>query len=77
MTNTSKIKGRIVEMGFTLSSFSDTVNISRPCLRSRINGQTDFRASEIERVCAALKISRTEIGDYFFTNNVPKMETVN
>lgn len=75
MTNTSKLKGRIVEKGYTLASFSEAVNISRPCLRKRINGQVDFKTSEIERVCSTLDISRSEMADYFFTNRVPKMET--
>ncbi len=66
MTNTNKLKGRIAEMGYTLSSFSEAVGISRPCLRKRINGLADFKVSEIERVCAVLKIEKTDIGDYFF-----------
>lgn len=75
MTNTSKLKGRIVEKGYTLVSFSEAVNISRPCLRKRINGEVDFKASEIERVCSVLDISSTEMAEYFFTCGVPKMET--
>lgn len=75
MTNTSKLKGRIVEMGFNLTSFADAVKISRPCLRKRINCLADFKVSEIERVCVVLKIPKAEIQDYFFTHNVPKMET--
>lgn len=75
MTNTAKLKGRIAEMGYSLSSFSKAINISRPCLRKRINGFTDFRASEIENICAVLKITRAEIREYFFTGDVPNMET--
>ena len=76
MTNSNKIKGRIVEMGYTLSNFSDALNISRPCLRKKINGQSDFKVSEIEKICELLKISRSEIGNYFFTQNVPVLETL-
>lgn len=76
MTNTSKLRGRMAEKGFySLSAFSKAVNISRPCLRKRLNGASDFRASEIERVCTVLGIKRDEIGNYFFNVNVPKTET--
>ncbi len=77
MTNSNKLKGRIVEMGYTLSSFSDALNISRPCFRKKVNGQSDFKVSEIERMCELLKISHSEIGNYFFTPCVPVLETRN
>ena len=75
MTNTSKLKGRITEKGYNLTSFSEAVHISRPCLRKRINGLADFKASEIEKICEVLEISRSDMCSYFFTVNVPKMET--
>ena len=75
MTNSNKLKGRMVEMGYNISSFSEALHISRPCLRKKINGQSDFRVSEIEKVCSVLSIPTTEIGVYFFTIDVPKMET--
>lgn len=78
MTNTSKLRGRMAEKGFyTLSAFSKAVNISRPCLRKRLSGLSDFRASEIERVCSVLDISQSEISHYFFTEDVPETETRN
>ena len=75
MTNSNKLKGRITEKGFTLSSFAEAVHISRPCLRKRINGLADFKASEIETICDVLDIPHSEMCSYFFTVNVPKMET--
>ena len=75
MTNTRKLKGKIVEKGYTLLSFAKAVEISPPVLRKRINGAADFRVSEIERVCAVLGIEKAEINDYFFASNVAKTET--
>ena len=75
MTNSLKLKGRITEKGFNLTSFAEAVHISRPALRKRINGQADFKASEIEKICAVLEISRSDMCSYFFTVDVPKMET--
>lgn len=75
MTNSNKLKGRITEKGFTLSSFAEAVHISRPCLRKRINGQADFKVSEIEKICDLLDISHSDMCSYFFTSEVPNMET--
>lgn len=75
MTNTSKLKGRMAEKGYTLTDLSKTVHLSRPSLRNKINGEVDFKVSEIERLCDALEIKRGEVVGYFFAANVPKMET--
>ncbi len=75
MTNTSKLKGRMAEQGYTLSSLSEELHISRPSLRKRINGTADFKVSEIENLCSVLKIPISEVGNYFFTHDVAKMET--
>lgn len=75
MTNTNKLKGRIVEKGYNLSSFSCAVKMSRPCLRHRLNGISEFKVSEIERICKLLDISCEELSEYFFINNVPKTNT--
>lgn len=75
MTNTSKLRGRIVEKGFTLESFSEAVGMTRQTLRHRLDGTREFKVSEIQRSCEVLSISRDEIGDYFFAKDVPVSET--
>lgn len=71
MTNSNKLKGRIIEMGYTLSSFSDALSISRPSFRKKVNGLTDFKASEIEKICVLLEIQHSDIGNYFFYELCP------
>lgn len=66
MTNIPKLKGRIVEKGFTLTSFAEAMKMSRPTLRSRLNGNTEFRVNEIDLVKTILDISSAEIDLYFF-----------
>ena len=75
MTNTYKLKGRITEKGYSLKSFAEALHMSRPCLRSRLNGTTDFRVSEIERICDILGIANGDIGIYFFCTSVPNLAT--
>ena len=71
MTDMNKLKGRIFEKGFNFTSFSEAVNMSRPCLRNKIKGVVDFKASEIERICAVLDINSSEVSKYFFCTIVP------
>ncbi|MBQ1847284.1 MAG: DUF739 family protein [Clostridia bacterium] len=66
MTNTAKLKGRIIEYGFNLSTFADEMKLSPPALRKKLTNKTDFRASEILRACKLLNISQPEIPTYFF-----------
>lgn len=75
MTNTPKLRGKIAEKGYTLSSFSDAMHITRPCMRNKINGVVDFKASEIEKCCVLLSIPFSEVEEYFFARNVPISET--
>ncbi len=67
MTNTNKLKGKIVENGYTLTSFSKAMALSRASLCKKIDGKIDFKASEIEKTCVLLGIAYSEVGDYFFT----------
>lgn len=74
MTNTCKLKGRIIEKGYTLEKFAKQIDLSRPALRKRISNEVDFKVSEIEKIMSALDIPRTEVAEYFFVTSVPKME---
>ncbi len=75
ITNTNKLRGRIVEQGYTLQSFANAVDISRLSLRKKMSGEVEFKAGEIVRICTLLSIPRAELCDYFFTCFVPKTET--
>lgn len=76
MTNGMKLKGKIVECGYNVSTFSEAMGMSRPTMRKKINGFTDFSASEIERACRLLSIPYDDVAVYFFATDVPKMETL-
>ena len=75
MINTNKLKGKIVENGYNLGSFANAINISRQSLRNKLNGASDFRASEIDKICSLLGIKTEEMETYFFIANVPVLET--
>lgn len=66
MTNANKIRGRIIEQGYTFGSFSQAMGKSRPSINKKIRGDTEWTVAEIERACMLLKIDKDEITDYFF-----------
>lgn len=75
MTNENKLRGRMAEMGYNLTSLSEAISISRPALRKRLANTSDFRVSEIERVCDVLQIPKKDVSVYFFSPDVPILET--
>lgn len=75
MTNTAKLRGRIAEKGFTMTSLADAMGLSRPTLRKKIYNLVDFTASEIMKICDILDIEISEVVEYFFNQNVPILET--
>lgn len=75
MTNTSKLKGKIAEKGYTISSLAQEMHISRPTLRSRINNTSDFKSCEILKMQQILDISMDELNFYFFYGSCPQNGT--
>ncbi len=66
MINENKLRGRIVEKGYTLSSFSQEMGWSRTSLRNKLNGIWDFRCGEVSRICELLDIPKDDILLFFF-----------
>lgn len=63
-TNTSRLKARIVEMKLTQEQLAKMLNISYQSLSYKINNKTDFKASEILKLCEYLEIEDKD--QYFF-----------
>lgn len=75
MVNANKLKGRIIEKGYNLTSFAEAVCISRPSLRNKISGKSEFKASEIMKISQVLGITTDAVPTYFFAQDVATMET--
>ncbi len=72
MVNEAKLRGRIVEMGYTLTSFTEKIGMSRQSFRDKIKGRVEFKASEIMAVSDALEIPYNDVGQYFFYHECPQ-----
>ena len=65
--NYSKLLGRIRECGFTQAELAQKIGINKGTLSAKLNNQFFFTTKEILAIGAVLNISKSEIGDYFFT----------
>ena len=68
MTDGNKIRGRLAEIGMTLSEFAENMGFSRPTARRKVDGEVEFKAPEIKRACDVLRIPFSEIETYFFNH---------
>lgn len=62
-----KLKGRIVELGYTQGEIADKLGITLPRFNEKLNGKTDFWLSEIFELATLLDIPTDQYYDYFFT----------
>lgn len=63
-TNTSKLKAKLVEKGFTQAQIAEKLGISFQSLCYKINNKIEFKASEIQKLCELLDIKDKD--EYFF-----------
>lgn len=66
MTNSLKLKGRIIEKGYTITTLSKEIGISYTSLSYKINNKREFNQREITSICNLLDIKDSERSSYFF-----------
>lgn len=70
MTNTQLLKEHIKTSGFRLNFIADKLGLSVQGLLNKIDGKTEFKASEIQGFCELLHLSNREKDLIFFTSLV-------
>ncbi len=65
MTNTNKLKAKIIEKGFTIKSFANELGISKSTLSQNINNKILFSQERIKEISKKLDLTPTEISDIF------------
>lgn len=65
----SKLSGKIKEVCKTQDEFAKRMGLGRVSISQRLNNKLDFTTTEINKACAILGISKTEIPAYFFCAN--------
>lgn len=68
--NYSKLKGRIVEIFGSQISFAKAMEWSERTLSLKLNGKVPWKQTDIAKAIRLLKLSDSDIQDYFFTMEV-------
>lgn len=70
MINSSKIKGRMVEMGINQKDVAKELNLAPPTVSQKINNIRPMDLDEAEALAKMLKIPLSDFGEYFFSDTV-------
>lgn len=71
MTNTVKLKELIDKSGLKLEYIASQIGITRFSLAKKIKNETEFKASEVQKMCEILCITDNEVRQLvFFAHNV-------
>ncbi len=57
MINVKKLKGKIIEAGYTQKKLAEAVGLSENTLSYKIRGKRDFTTGEIDRICKVIHIT--------------------
>ncbi len=61
-----KLKGKIKEVYDTQKNFAEAMDMDYTALNQRLNGNTQWKMSDIAKACDLLSIPQAEIHLYFF-----------
>lgn len=64
--NNAKLRGRIVEKFRTQANFAKAMGISPHSMSQKMNGNIDWKQTEINLACDLLEIPYAEMAKYFF-----------
>lgn len=68
MLNKKLLRTTIKESGISITFIAKELGISRECLYQKLNGSTEFRASEIYSLQKVLRITNTKRDAIFFAS---------
>lgn len=68
--NYAKLDGLITEKFQTRRNFGKAMNLSERSISLKMNGEREWKQSQIDRACKVLGIQESEICNYFFKAQV-------
>lgn len=66
MVNTRKLRGKIIEKGFTYAAISDLLGISSCTFGKKIRNISEMTIAEAEQIIGILNIPPSDAVEYFF-----------
>ena len=75
MTDTMLLRAKLEESGYRLKFIAKKLGITYAGLFKKINNETEFKASEIQKLANMLKLDLKEKEEIFFAKDVDKTST--
>lgn len=69
-TNNKRLRQKIDKSGLTITHLANKMSISRESLYNKLNGDTEFKASEIVSLATILGLTPKQRDEIFLTNSV-------
>lgn len=66
MTDVAKLKQRIADSGYKLYWLAGKCGLTYPGFKAKLDGEQEFKQSEIKALCAILQIDSAEMEELFF-----------
>lgn len=70
MTNEKKLKAKIVESGFNQEQIAEMLEMTNATFNYKVNGKSEFKASEIKKLCEILSLTESDCMTIFFADAV-------
>lgn len=70
LTNSNALREKIVESGMSIVHIAKKIGITREGFYKKMNNETEFKASEIQKLKEVLLLSNEERDSIFFSNKL-------
>lgn len=70
MTNTTKLKAKIVEKGMVQEEIAQALGMTIATFNYKVNNKREFKASEIKKLSEHLSLTAEEVNTIFFAEEV-------
>lgn len=67
MVNLKELQDQIKQSGLKKSYIADQLSLSGYGLQKKLQGENEFKVSEVSKLCEILKLNRTKRDRIFFT----------
>lgn len=70
--NLTYLNNKIGEINIPITAIAEKMGISRQSLYLKLNGQREFKTSEMQNICRILRLTSEEMNLIFFADEVDK-----
>lgn len=70
----AKLRGKICEVCGTQKDFSVAVGMNPATVSGKLTGKSEWSRKEMEKACSVLGIPMVEMHEYFFAQEIEKMQ---